>query len=340
MPFKHPKSPYWWADFTNAAGKRVRRSTGTTDWKEADALEAKWKLDAYQEKHWDKPQTRTFENLMVDYLKANTEKRSADKDRQRTKHLREVFAGQEMHTLTPSDIRKYIRHRKAMGISPSTINRETALLSAAINYANREWDWQLPNPVKGRKLKEPEGRVRWITEEEAALLIKSAGHDSRAAPYLPQFIRLALHTGCRKNELLMLEWKRVNFKDRLIFLEGIHTKSGKRRSIPLSKAAVEALKERAEYRKQWCPRSPWVFCNQKGKRIANIRNSFESARKRAGIEDFRIHDLRHTCAAWLISRGAPIAEVRDLLGHCSVTMTERYAHLAPDRVRAAVSLLD
>jgi integrase len=71
-----------------------------------------------------------------------------------------------------------------------------------------------------------------------------------------------------------------------------------------------------------------------------VKKGFATACREAGIEDFRIHDMRHTCAAWLVSAGAALAEVRDLLGHASITMTERYAHLAPENVRNAVSLLE
>jgi len=71
-----------------------------------------------------------------------------------------------------------------------------------------------------------------------------------------------------------------------------------------------------------------------------VKKGFRSACAKAGLQDFRIHDLRHTCAAWLVSEGVPLSEVRDLLGHASITMTERYAHLAPDRVRSAVAKLE
>ncbi|WP_295409335.1 site-specific integrase [uncultured Thiocystis sp.] len=77
-----------------------------------------------------------------------------------------------------------------------------------------------------------------------------------------------------------------------------------------------------------------------GSRIGTVRRSFATACRRAGIEDFHIHDLRHTCAAWMATAGVPLPEIRDLLGHASVTMTEKYAHLAPDRVRSAVGVLD
>ena len=83
-----------------------------------------------------------------------------------------------------------------------------------------------------------------------------------------------------------------------------------------------------------------MFCDRKGRRTLNVRRSFQTACRRAGIADFRIHDMRHTCAAWLVTAGVPLTEVRDVLGHSTVKMTERYAHLAPENVRAAVAKLD
>ena len=75
-------------------------------------------------------------------------------------------------------------------------------------------------------------------------------------------------------------------------------------------------------------------------RIASVKRSFGTACERAGITDFRFHDLRHTCAAWLVQAGVPLTEVRDVLGHSTIKMTERYAHLAPENVRAALALLE
>ncbi|MDO6460897.1 site-specific integrase [Granulosicoccaceae sp. 1_MG-2023] len=98
--------------------------------------------------------------------------------------------------------------------------------------------------------------------------------------------------------------------------------------------------QRARFRAVNCPASPWVFCREDGTRIEAVRRSFATACRRAGIEDFHIHDLRHTCAAWLVTAGVPLTEVRDLLGHSSIKMTERYAHLAPENVRAAVAKLE
>jgi len=338
--YQRTDSPYWWASYVDASGRRTRRSTGTANRREAAALLSKWKLEAHRERQWEVEPTRTFDELMLAYLKATAnERRDSNRDRYVLQHLYPVFTGRELNSLRAVDVRHYIDARKADGLAAATINREVGLLSAAINYARREWDWDIPNPAARRKLKVPEGRVRWLSRAEAAALLSAAGRDPRAV-HLPDFIRLALHTGCRKNELLKLEWQRVDLEAELIYLEGTHTKSGRRRSIPLNREAQAALENRAQFRAQHCPDSRWVFCHKDGARIVSIKTSFTTARRNAGIEDFRIHDLRHTCAAWLVSAGVPLTEVRDLLGHSSVTMTERYAHLAPENVRAAVTRLE
>ena len=338
--YRRKGSPYWWVSFADSSGRRTRRSTGTAVRKEADALLAKWKLEAHRIRQWDEEPTRTFDELMLAYVKATSgEKRAAERDRYSLKRLYPFFTGRDLNDLGPADIRAYIDRRRSEGVSPGTINKEVGLLSSAINYARREWDWVIPNPAARRKLKEPEGRVRWITRAEAAALISAAESEPKAA-HLADFIRLALHTGCRKGELLGLEWKRVDLQAGLIHLEAEHTKAGRRRAVPMNREARAAIIGRARFRAQHCPGSQWVFSREDGSRIQAVKRSFATACRRAGIEGYHIHDMRHTCAAWLVSVGVPLTEVRDLLGHSSVKMTERYAHLAPENVRAAVALLD
>ncbi|WP_456374119.1 tyrosine-type recombinase/integrase [Thiolapillus sp.] len=338
--YRRTDSPWWWASYTGASGRRTRRSTGAADRKEAEAILAKWKLEAHRQRQWGEQPARTFDEVMLNYLQGpGVEKRSADRDRLSARHLYKTFTGRVMDALAPQDIRAYIIGRQADGVAPATINRELALLSTAINHARSELGWELPNPVRGRKLKVPEGRVRWITQEEAASLVEAA-RQIRQAPHIVDFIRLALHTGMRRGEILGLEWRRVDLQAGLIYLEAEHTKAKRRRSVPLNAVAMDAVMNRAQFRATHCPDSQWVFCNKRGWRITDVKRSFATACRKAGIDDFRIHDMRHTCAAWLVSAGAPLSEVRDLLGHASVTMTERYAHLAPENVRAAVSLLE
>ena len=168
--------------------------------------------------------------------------------------------------------------------------------------------------------------------------------DGHPAFHLADFIVLALHTGCRSQELLGLEWDRVDLHNNLIQLEAKHTKSGKGRSVPINKDARAALLNRARYRATHCPDSPWVFAHSnprwQGQRIHSVKKAFAAACKRAQIDNCSPHTLRHTCASWLVMEARPLIEVRDILGHSTVKMTERYAHLAPDHLRNAVQSIE
>ena len=340
MSYRRKDSPYWWVKYTDASGKRTDRSTGTTDRREAKALEAKWRLEAHQMKQWGVQPEHSFDELLVGYIKATRdEMRSPERVKYVVQRLMPFFTGRAMEGLRRSDISAYIEKRKADGVGPATINRELDLLSAAINYARKRWEWDIQNPVSGMSLRLPEGRLRWLSRAEADVLIREAEKD-RKSLHLADFIRLALNTGCRKNEMLKLSWDRIDLKANVLRLEGVHTKSGKRRAVPVNEEARRALLNRARFRAEHCPDSLWVFAHKNGKRIQFMQNGFQAACGRAGIKDFRVHDMRHTCASWLVQGGVPLLEVSKLLGHSTTEMTERYAHLAPENLKAAVSVLD
>ncbi|WP_295002965.1 site-specific integrase [uncultured Dechloromonas sp.] len=280
-----------------------------------------------------------FEHLFSEYLDAvRGDLKSIKRIECAEVALHRHFAGRDMTTLRRLDISSYIQSRRKVGRANGTINREIDILSAAINYAIKHWEWPLPNPTRNMSLKMPEGRLRWLTRDEAQRLVMCA--EAGLNHCLGSFINLALNTGMRLNEMLGLEWHRVDIEQRRIQLDGQHTKSGKRRFIPLNRHAQDALRERQAFRMEHCPRSRWVFAWPDGRRVTRLYEQFQTAKKRAGIDDFRIHDLRHTFASWLVSSGVPLTEVRDLLGHASVRETERYAHLAPNRLREAVEQLE
>ena len=338
--YKRGDSKFWWVSYVNESGKRTRRSTGTVNRKEAEALLSKWKVEVYEEKNWDIPKSVNFEEVMLFFLKETASvKRSHRDDKLHARQWTKSLAGKVMQEPYPNDIRLHIQRRINEGVGPATINRELALLSAAINFYNKEQMGNLPNPTVGRKRKEPENRTRWITYNEAKELIISA-RVARNASHLADFIILALHTGCRSGEMLGLQWKDIDFNNQLIHLKADQTKTDKRRGVPLNDHALKSLLARKKFHSKHCPESSWVFCNRNGNKIASVKKSFKTACVRADIDDFKIHDMRHTCAAWLVTSGVPMPEVRDLLGHSSITMTEKYAHLAPENVRRAVNTLD
>lgn len=337
---KREGSPFWWASYTDASGKRTRRSTGTSDRKEAEALLAKWKLEAYRERRWDEKPSHTFDELMLEYLPEHQHKRSIQRDKDSLKRLYPFFTGRTLDKLSGQDVREYVKRRQGDGVKPATINKEVGLLSAAINWARRELEWDIPNPAQGRRLEESNERDRWLSKAEAAALIRSAEQAVRA-PHLVDFIRLGLNTGMRKGEMLELEWSRVDLGRNLIYLGASNQKNGKAGSVPLNREARAAMIRRATFRAQHCPASPWVFCDKEGERIASVKTSFAAAVRKAGLEDVHPHDLRRTCGSWLVQAGRPIHEVSALLRHSDIRVTDKvYAHLAPENLRAAVEALE
>jgi integrase len=214
------------------------------------------------------------------------------------------------------------------------------MFRAALNWARKELEWNIPNPFEGRKLKEPPGRGRWLTQSEASALILVAEMVPKSG-HLADFIRLGLYTGMRPGEVLGLEWSRVDLSRNLIYLGADNQKNGKMGSVPLNERARGSLLSRARFRATWCPSSPWVFCNRKGERIASIKKGFASACRLAGLEDVHPHDLRRTFGSWLVQAGVPIQPVSALLRHSDIRITDRvYAHLSPDSLRDAVAVLD
>jgi integrase len=339
MLFKREGSPFWYVGFSTAGGGRVKRSTGTTDRQEAAELEAKWKLEARQQRLWGTQPSRTFDELMLAYVNATQDQRSGwSRDVYYLRRLQAHFSGRVLQSLKRADVRAYIDQRKAQGIANGTINREVGLLSSAINFARREWDWEIPNPAERMRLSESEGRKRFARVDEVRALISAAERHKRA-PYLADLIRVAVNTGCRRGELLGLRWSQLDLEARTIRLDGGDTKNGKGRIVPLNQEAYAAVQSRAAYRGEHCPGSPWVFCRKSGARNLTIQSSWAAILESTGLKDFRFHDLRHTCGSWLVQSGVALADVKEVLGHSTIRMTERYAHNAPENSRAAVERL-
>lgn len=265
--------------------------------------------------------------------------RSWDQIVLRFRRLDEFFAGRKLKDIQRSDVSRYIALRLAAGLSNGSVNLEISTLSGAYNFASVNWCWTLHNPVTGLHLRQREGRLRYLSPVEIRSLI-AVSQGPRKSPHLADFIRLAVNTGCRKNELLKLRWKAVELGKGSIVIEGDNSKNGRRRMIPLNQVALGAIQSRSDFRSHFCPQSPWVFCYKDGRRVTRVDKPFWSALERAGIEDFRIHDLRHTFASWLVTEDVSLYHVKELLGHRSITMTERYAHLANSALRRAVAVLD
>lgn len=232
--------------------------------------------------------------------------------------------------------------------SPATVVRYLAVLGHLFTVAANEWRWIEANPlVRVTKPKEPRGRVRYLSEDETGphgetipgelTRLMQACRES-ASPDLYPALVLALSTGARAQEILGLRWPQVDFSRRVATL--FDTKNGDIRPLPLAGLALELLKERSRVRRLdtdlvFPGRGRGAAC-----RPVFLRNAFLLALKRAEIEDFRWHDLRHSAASYLAMNGASLAEIAEILGHKTLEMVKRYAHLSPAHTAGVVEKMN
>ena len=223
-----------------------------------------------------------------------------------------------------------ITNRKKQ-MSPARVNRYMAALSTALNTSIREWEWLEDNPMrKISKLKEPRGRVRYLTDEERDRLLDACESVNKNL-YLA--VVLALSTGARQQEIWNLRWSNVNFETR--FITFTETKNDELRSVPLENLAHELLLEHSKIKKI---DSDLVFPSKKNPAVSyDFRNPWKKALVVAEVEDFRWHDLRHSCASFLAINGVPMRTIAEILGHKTLSMVQRYTHLSTEHLKEAVS---
>ncbi len=206
--------------------------------------------------------------------------------------------------------------------SASTVLRYLAAISHAFTIAIKEWGWLESNPVmKVTKPKQPQGRVRFLSDSEREALMKEVKASENQDLNLA--VVLALSTGARQMELMSLRWDQVDLNRKVITL--YETKNGEIRALPLVHHAFELMKERAKVRRI---DTNLVFPGSNPDKPVLLRAPFEKAMQRAGILNFRWHDLRHSCASYLAMNGASLAEIAEVLGHKTLQMVKRYAHLS------------
>lgn len=206
------------------------------------------------------------------------------------------------------------------------------LVRHAFNLAVREWEWCRENPMHRVSMEKTRNEVdRWLTLEEEEHLMAAS------SLWLREFIVFALNTGMRQGEILNLQWQDVDFtRGTLVVMK---SKNGTRRTIPLNAPVYELL---AAKQAATGAKKGRVFTTPRGNelKVRFLAREFCETRDRAGIPDFRFHDLRHTFATRLVQRGIDLYKVQRLLGHKTTHMTQRYAHHSPESLREGVRILE
>lgn len=232
----------------------------------------------------------------------------------------------QLQRVTPAAIVE-VKDRLAHGASlsgsspsPATVKRYLAILSRAFSVAVKEWFWLQESPCgKVPRPTEPRGRLRFLDDEERERLLEACRKSSNQRLY--PLVLAAITTGARRSELLSLRWRSVDFDRGLAVIED--SKNGDRRSVPLVGPITEVLLEKSKVRQI---KSNAVFADGSG-RVTFPRRAWEAAVRKADLDNFNFHDLRHTAASYLAMSGATLAEIAEILGHKTLQMVKRYAHL-------------
>lgn len=239
--------------------------------------------------------------------------------------------------ITPNLLAQY-RDKLARGDrqqrSNATVLRYLAALSHALTIVVKEWRWLDESPMRNvSKPKDSRGRVRFLAEDERARLLAACRASTN--PYLYPAVVLALSTGARKMEMFTLRWQDVDLQRQVILLHD--TKNRERRVLPLQGHAFALMQRLFASRGL---DTPLVFPSRNGQHAFDIRRAWVAALKRASIPDFCFHDLRHSAASYLAMNSASLAEIAEILGHKSLAMVKRYAHLSEAHTASVVARMN
>jgi len=236
-------------------------------------------------------------------------------------------------------IMKWKREPNERGIprKEAILNRHLSTLSLVLTAAQHDWGWISQNPARDvRRQREPRGRIRYLSTDERERLLKSCRESY--CPFIYPVVVLALSCGMRKSEIMGLRWKDVDLDNGIILL--YKTKNNEPRRVVIRKHALEELRKHAKVRRL---DTDLLFPGERspsGIKPFDIRKSWEDARRRAGIENFVFHDLRHSCASYLAMNGASALDIAEVLGHKSLDMVKRYAHLSESHVASVVEKMN
>lgn len=340
---KLPGSNIWWIRWTDASGIRRKKKIGAyaaaCKYYDAKSLESRVGVLPTQQ-HGAKLSELVTEAIA--YAKGH---HKAAKDfEQRVNLVLPAFGNRPAHSITTGELQRWMDKMAAeRDWTPGTRNRVRSSLSTVWREAQRSGKVR-DNPARLlRRAKEGLGRVRFLSEGEelalrGAILRKVRGRADEGGEFSLLQLDVALHTGMRRGEQFTATWDQVDLEKGFIYLS--ETKNGSDRYVHLNtkaKGALIRLRELADER--GFQTGVLLFLGRRGEPIQNPKKWFETATRVAGLKAVTWHTLRHTFASRLVMKGVDLKTVQELMGHKSIAMTARYAHLAPDHKLKALETL-
>jgi len=323
--YKRTDSPRWWVKISHG-GRTIQRSTGTEDKAQAQEYHDKLKVSLWEQQRLGVKPRRAWKEAVVRWLAETSEKATHDGDIKKLRWF-DAFLGALMLDEITLDVIDRVKSARLKTVSKSTVNRYLAVVRSILLRARDEWKW-IDKAPKVKLFREPPGRERSITVEQAEALLRELPAHQR------DVVLFTLATGLRQSNVLRLEWSHVNLESGHAWVDADQSKNRRPIAVPLNLKALEVLRRQIGKH----PARVFTYAGRPLDR-ANT-HAWQRALKRAGIENFRWHDLRHTWATWHRQSGTPTHELQRLGGWRTSVMVERYAHLAPDHLAAAANRLD
>lgn len=315
----YKRSSTWWVDVISPSGERIRQSTGTDNKALAQEFHDKLKVELWRVSKLGERPSRTWNEAVVRWLKEQSHKATIETDKIHLRWLDKHLGGKQLEAINRSLVDRITETKLAEGVSNATANRVLEVLRAILRKAVNEWEW-LDRAPQVRMLKEPTRRIRYLTQDEARRLL------AVLPEHLADMAAFSLATGLRRANVTGLEWTQVDLARRVAWIHPDQAKARKAIAVPLNAEAVLIL------RKQVGKHVTYVF-SYKDHKITQVNTkAWRKALTRAGIEDFRWHDLRHTWASWHVQNGTPLFALQELGGWESPEMVRRYAHLSADHL--------
>ncbi len=317
------------------------------------------------EKLGDAP-VKYFEEACLRWLNEKADKKSLDADKSKIGFFLMHLKGREIGSISNDEIqtlvsgmtnRKHLANwtqmkerleregkpvppYKPKPVSQSSRYSHQAFMRSLLRIAANEWGWLDSVPIV--KAKQPRNRrIRWLNHDEARNLVEALPE------HLKPIVIFALATGLRRGNILSLEWSQLDITRKMAWIHPEDAKGGRAIGVALNDTACQVL------RSQIGKHHRWVFVHtvsstksngEKTKEIRKMRvdgnTAWNAALIRAGIEDFRFHDLRHTWASWLVQSGVPLSALQEMGGWESIEMVRRYAHLSPNHLTQHAAQID
>lgn len=316
--YKRKDSSVWWVKLPHK-GRRLQESTGTSDKRKAQEFHDRRKTELWEQERLGVKPSHVWEEAVLRYLDESGHKASIKDDKLHLRWLQKHLESSDLAAINRDVVDRLTRTAKAERVSNATVNRRLAVLRAILRRAAFDWEW-IDRCPKVRLLPEGKGRVRFLTPPEAQRLLKELPEHLRA------MAAFSLCTGLRQANVKGLKWSQVDMERGFAWVAAHEAKAGKGIAVPLNADALKVLRSVEGLH------SEYVF-TYKGKSIRQVgTKAWRGALRRAGIEDFRWHDLRHTWASWHVQSGTPTYALQELGGWASTEMVRRYAHLSADHL--------